>query len=430
MSSIKLVRLEHTNASTYGGKLLVSTATGNAFYISSSAYWIPVEPKQLASKYYVDISTTGGTLWSVDSTSGDFIYPTPYPPKILLDEGYLLYRSFGSNVYIFDSNTNQHSFINAASASSYVNIQPDNLDGVYFTTSGIAQFNNVNILGTLTARKLYFESTTAVEIVTSGSHLEVQGSISITGDPNPQRYSFFDINTDTSNSYFVVTTSGKIGIYQADPQEQFHFSGSAALFECKKVFGKILSNDVFVYDLEYGTYQYYAQSATAPSVVFDINGTETFSVTGISSLSGTSNIQGYQSVTGDIDILGDINVNGLKNFRIDHPDPLKANDHYLVYSALEGPKPSVYLDGELKQNRFTNNIYIKLPSYFKYLVLKDTIRVYLESVGYKKHEYVKNIDIDNDKITIRKNFFKKSHLNYFIMADRKLKNKFEVEIKK
>ena len=369
---IKLVRLEHTNASTYGGKLLVSTATGNAFYISSSAYWIPIENGQLATKYYVDLVSTGSGLWNYDSISSDFIYPTTYPPKILIDDGYLLYRSFALDAYIFDSNANQHNFISISNNATNVAIKPDSLDNIFFTVSGISQFNNVNVLGTLTARNLYFESTTAVEIVTSGSHLEIQGSVSITGTPSSTR-NLFDVNNPSS--YFVVTTAGNIGIHQSQPQEHLHFSGTGILFECTNFY-----------------------------------------------------INAFQSVTGDIDLIGNINVNGLKNFRIDHPDPEKTKSHYLVHSALEGPNPSVYIDGKIEQIRFKRNIYIKLPSYFKYLVSKNDVKVYLESVGYKKHEYVKKID--NDEIVIKKNYFKKSSLNYFIMADRKLKNKFEVEIKK
>ena len=431
--AIKKVRLEHTDAPTYGRQLLASTITAHAFYASATSYWIPVEDKQLATKYYVDLSTTGTSFWDVDSISADFIYPTPYPPKILLDEGYLLYRSFGSDVYIFDSNLNEHNFISVASASSHVKIQPDNLSGIYFTASGISQFNNVNVLGTLTARRLYFESTTAVEIVVTGSHVEINGSLSITGNGlSGYRKNDFEIFSSLGAPTFISTSGGRLGlgsgIGSTEPIEDFHFSGSGVFFDCNRVYFRSLLTDVVDFDCANGLIKFTQLSATAPKVIFDINGENTLSITGTSNLSGTSNINGYQSVTGDIDIIGDINVNGLKNFKLDHPDPEKYNKYYLVHSALEGPYPSVYINGKIVKDKFTKNIYIKLPSYFKYLVDKDSIKVFIESIGYKKHEYVKNIN--ENEIHIRKNFFKNSSLDYMIIADRKLKEKFEVEIKK
>lgn len=57
---VYIIRLEHTNAPTYGGKLLTSTMTGVRYYLHDTdpATWMPQYDWELASKWYVDNATT------------------------------------------------------------------------------------------------------------------------------------------------------------------------------------------------------------------------------------------------------------------------------------------------------------------------------------------------------------------------------------
>jgi hypothetical protein len=111
-----------------------------------------------------------------------------------------------------------------------------------------------------------------------------------------------------------------------------------------------------------------------------------------------------------------VDVNGAltattKSFDIDHPSKEGMRLHHGV---VEGPEHSVYVRGKSKEK------VILLPDYWVDLIHEDSITVQLTAIGKGQDLYVE--DIKDNKVYVNgENYF------YYIQAERKDVEKFEVE---
>lgn len=141
------------------------------------------------------------------------------------------------------------------------------------------------------------------------------------------------------------------------------------------------------------------------------------------------------SVTGvDVTIAGpNLTINGLswngyvvgklavagKGFDIPHPS--KPDTHRLRYICLEGPEVGTYLRGKLVDSNI-----IELPEYWnEKFIESDSITVNLTPYGSYQELFVEEI-IDN-KIIIKNNSSSKINCHYTVFAERKMKDKLQVE---
>ena len=105
-----------------------------------------------------------------------------------------------------------------------------------------------------------------------------------------------------------------------------------------------------------------------------------------------------------------------KSFDIEHPTKEGMRLHH---GSLEGPEHGVYIRGKLKDSNV-----IELPEYWTGLVDEDTITVQLTAIGAKQDLWVESIE--NNTVNVggeNVNCF------YFIQAERKDVDKFDVEYK-
>jgi len=111
-----------------------------------------------------------------------------------------------------------------------------------------------------------------------------------------------------------------------------------------------------------------------------------------------------------IDINGNLSAT-TKSFDIPHPSK---EGMRLKYGVLEGPENGVYVRGKSKEK------VILLPDYWVDLVHEDTITVQLTAIGKGQDLYVEDIK-DNKVFVNGDNYF------YYIQAERKDVERFEVE---
>ena len=114
--------------------------------------------------------------------------------------------------------------------------------------------------------------------------------------------------------------------------------------------------------------------------------------------------------TGDLDVAGAL-TGTTKSFDIEHPTKEGMRLHH---GSLEGPEHGVYVRGKSQTG------VIELPDYWTGLVDEDTITVQLTAIGKPQELYVEKIE-DNKVYVSGENYF------YFVQAERKDIEKFEVE---
>ena len=117
-------------------------------------------------------------------------------------------------------------------------------------------------------------------------------------------------------------------------------------------------------------------------------------------------------------VVGKLAIAG-KGFDIPHP--VKPDTHRLRYICLEGPEVGTYLRGKL-----LNSNTIELPYYWnENFINMDSITVSLTSFGNYQELFVK--EIKNGKIIVGNNSASKIHCHYTVFAERKTKDKLQVE---
>jgi hypothetical protein len=117
-------------------------------------------------------------------------------------------------------------------------------------------------------------------------------------------------------------------------------------------------------------------------------------------------------------VVGKLAIAG-KGFDIPHPT--KSDTHRLRYICLEGPEVGTYLRGKL-----INNNVIELPDYWtESFIDPDSITVNLTPVGNYQELFIK--EIKDGKILVRNNSASKIHCHYTVFAERKTKDKLQVE---
>jgi len=104
-----------------------------------------------------------------------------------------------------------------------------------------------------------------------------------------------------------------------------------------------------------------------------------------------------------------------KSFDIEHPTKENMRLHHGV---LEGPEHAVYIRGK------SNSYIIELPDYWEGLVHEDTITVQITPIGNKNNIWIENIE--DNKVYLECDREMK-HYFYFIQAERKDVERFEVE---
>lgn len=133
------------------------------------------------------------------------------------------------------------------------------------------------------------------------------------------------------------------------------------------------------------------------------------------------------SANANVDVVGNLYVNGLKNFKIVHPDPKKSKKYMLIHSALEGPEAGVYWRISFEMERFCRYKKINLPEYWSYLVEEYSTQVFLSSQGSSLTSFVQKIINDKTILIKKKNIFKKEFINCLVFGVRKLKKEFIIE---
>ena len=111
-----------------------------------------------------------------------------------------------------------------------------------------------------------------------------------------------------------------------------------------------------------------------------------------------------------VDINGNLSAT-TKSFDIEHPSK---DGMRLRHGSFEGPENGVYVRGKSKEK------VISLPDYWVDLVHEDSITVQLTAIGKGQDLYVE--DIKDNKVYVNgENYF------YYILAERKDVERFEVE---
>ena len=111
-----------------------------------------------------------------------------------------------------------------------------------------------------------------------------------------------------------------------------------------------------------------------------------------------------------VDINGNLSAT-TKSFDIEHPSK---DGMRLRHGVLEGPENGVYVRGKSQEK------VISLPEYWPDLIHEDSITVQLTAIGSGQELYVEKIE-DNKVYVNGDNYF------YYIQAERKDVDRFEVE---
>lgn len=128
----------------------------------------------------------------------------------------------------------------------------------------------------------------------------------------------------------------------------------------------------------------------------------------------------------DFKAVGDI-YGSAKYFDIEHPDPNK--DGRLVHASVETNALEVYYKGKGSTDISGKGI-IQLPSYFRYLVHKDTITCHLtvlDSFDPITYSEMDDTDFENNQIRVR-SLNRDINFTYLVYAERKDKEKLIDEI--
>jgi len=122
-------------------------------------------------------------------------------------------------------------------------------------------------------------------------------------------------------------------------------------------------------------------------------------------------------VTGAVNISGALTA-ASKSFDIPHPTK---EGFRLRYGVLEGPEHGIYVRGIATSNQ------ILLPEYWSGLVHEGSITVQLTPIGKTNDVYVSEVSIS--KVILKSESGEINHY-FFIQAERKDVERFEIEYKK
>ena len=123
------------------------------------------------------------------------------------------------------------------------------------------------------------------------------------------------------------------------------------------------------------------------------------------------------NITGDTTMTGALTA-ASKSFDIPHPSK---DGWRLRYGVLEGPEHGVYLRGITKSN------VIELPDYWVDLVHQDSITVQFTPIEKPVIHYL--VKVENNKIYLD-SVTKEINTSFFIQAERKDVDRFDIEYKK
>jgi hypothetical protein len=204
-------------------------------------------------------------------------------------------------------------------------------------------------------------------------------------------------NTD---SLFVVGNG--TGVSNANRSDIFLVNESAVLIGSAS-----LANDTFFY---VGTKGSATNSRFDGNMVvsgtFDVkNG----SANSVLSVNGSNVGVGTSSPSYKLEVNGDFAAT-TKSFVIDHPSK---SGWKLRHGSLEGPENGVYVRGR------ANDSEILLPSYWKDLVLEDSITVQITPIGKTQSFFVSSISLDKIVLQFEPNGTTTPEYFYFVQAERK-----------
>lgn len=391
-NDVKLLRLQHTDASVYDGPLWTSSLSARSaliwggisanslFFTSTTAVCVSVTSSQL--KVLGAISITGDSLtapqhlFQVCNSAVDSLFMVTTGGKVgigtgagtvwdiaedptnllvikdgnqLIQDGNFRMKQITELCVDFNANAGTYNFYNLSDTKLRTQISPSN-DPPLFTLSNTGNFKNL-------------------------------------GDVHLQNRDDYTTYLIASNNYNVLSITGGMHIHSGDFTIK---SGSTTAVKYDQVSSKLLFYN------------------TAAEPIIEIDPNSSFD---------------RLSISGNAYFRGDVSVDGSKNFKITHPDP-KKKDYYLTHSSLEGPEVGVYWRTRVEFSKDYIEISVNFPDYWKYLVEKNSTQIFLTS---KNNVYVKKILENKFFLKRKKKSLKKEFVDCLVFGTRITEKKFQLE---